>query len=167
MGSILTDQFFRRSTGTVMTGYEITQLGMAEMEEAQKRSRFEWFKLYIPALDLLKSVFGSPRFDVFAYVVLTMDRKTNEFNGSRNAISKAIGVSPKTVERTVADMERLDIIRRVKRSVWMVNPKVAIYGRKWKEAALSRRYEGYSKDVNVPYGNFLDSGIPYDEYLEE
>ena len=105
VGSILTDSFFQSSTNTVMTGYEIVQQGLLEMEELQRGSRFEWFKIFVPALELLRKIFASPRFDVFVYVVKSMDKKNNEFIGSRNVIAKETGVSPKTVERTIAEMD--------------------------------------------------------------
>lgn len=167
VGSILTDSFFRSSTNTVMTGYEIVQQGLLEMEELQRGSRFEWFKIFVPALELLRKIFASPRFDVFVYVVKSMDKKNNEFIGSRNVIAKETGVSPKTVERTIAEMEKLDVIRRVKRSIWMLNPQVALSGRKWKETALLRRYEGYAVIDNPTFDNFIDSGIDYEQFLEE
>ena len=49
----------------------------------------------------------------------------------------------------------------------MLNPQVALSGRKWKETALLRRYEGYAEIDNPTFDNFIDSGIDYEQFLEE
>lgn len=69
---------------------------------------------------------------------------------SKTAIAKEVGISIKRLEQIIKDMTRVEIMKRIERGVYQVNPRVAARGR-WKDIKKL-----------ITHFDFLENNITYD-----
>ena len=82
-----------------------------------------------------------------AYIIKNVRSDCGMFIGSIDDISKGANVSRSTVKRTIADMQKKDLIRYYADKVWAINPRLLRKGSDGKFAALSRMYYSLEKRV--------------------
>lgn len=130
-------RFVDQETGEVLTGSEIYE---AVSDEVNTQSRFEWLKLYPRLLPLLQDFLKSRSFDVIVYMIQNMKYATNEFTGSRSEIEHATNCKPATIARVFSGLQTYDLIRPVRMSTWMINPRILHGGGKHMDNALLLKY---------------------------
>lgn len=125
-------------TGEYMTAEQIARGAM--LEKHINMQRFDWLKLYYKKLPVVGKVVNSAKLDIIIYLLLNMSPSEFTYVGTYAEISKATGASKITVLKTIELLQQNDLIRQIKRSYWMVNPRIVINGNSAKEYALIQRY---------------------------
>lgn len=93
--------------------------------------------LFIDAAFVFKNM-GAMEKDVFFQMVKYVEWNTNVVfanEHNRNAIAFELNIKPESVRIAVANMKKMNILRRMRNTVYWINPNILFYG------SLSKRDE--------------------------
>lgn len=157
-------RFVDLDTGEILTGREIYK---AVSDEINPQSRFEWLKLYPRLIPVLQKIVGSSKFDIFAYIIGKLNYGTNEFTSSKSEIADATGAGTTTVARFFDGLQTYDLVRRVRKSTWMLNPRLLHGGGRHMTNALIVKYGKLQKSDKAEERERADAESETSELFRE
>jgi len=114
---------------------EITRLTVFE-----SNNKYTWEKVFARSLCDMLNVFGNERVQVITYLIKNKNYE-NKVTGTMRSISKELGISKTTVNRTMKLLQDNNCIIRLGNGMWMFSPHIMVIGNRGYSAAVLRRWQ--------------------------
>lgn len=111
----------------------------------EKKSNERWDKVWAQSLCDMLDLSGESRTKIIAYLIREKDGK-NVILATIRRISEATGVSTKTVNRTLLQLEEANFIIRLQNGAIMFSPHIIQPGKSWQGVAVMRRWKQEQND---------------------
>lgn len=122
------------------------QTGIVEpIKVYEKNAGERWDKVWAKALADLLDLSGESRTKIIAYLIRKKDYK-NVIMATIRRIAEDTGVSTKTVNRTLLQLEEANFIIRLQNGAIMFSPHIIQPGKSWQGVAVMRRWKQEQTD---------------------
>lgn len=122
--------------------YGIINLKTGEIEPVsvyEDKRKERWDKVWAKTLAELLDMSGESRTKVIAYLIRNKDHK-NVIMATIRKIAEDTGISAKTVNRTLLQLEKANFILRLQNGAIMFSPHIIQPGKSWQGVAVLRRW---------------------------
>lgn len=123
--------------------YQIIDMLTGETEPIkvyEKKGTERWDKVWARSLADLLDLSGESRTKIIAYLIRKKDYK-NVILATMRKIAEETGVSTKTVNRTLLQLEEAKFIIRLQNGAIMFSPHIIQPGKSWQGVAVMRRWK--------------------------
>ena len=115
-----------------------------------------FYRLFLTEFaDAFAAISKSKQFDVILYVLKNLN-SNNQYIGTLKETAARSEVPYKTVQNTFNEMREKDIMRMKQNGVYMINPKLLVYGPLVAEARLIRQYSQLSREKSIQLCRKID-----------
>ncbi len=131
------------TTSDVDERYQIIDMLTGEtlpIKVFEKKGTERWDKVWARSLADLLDLSGESRTRIIAYLIRKKDHK-NVILATIRKISEDVGVSSKTVNRTLLQLEEANFIIRLQNGAIMFSPHIIQPGKSWAGVAVMRRWK--------------------------
>ena len=111
-----------------------------------------WVKVQTTPLFEILSKLSESQLKVACFVFCTTGQKTNMLNCSALKISNNINVCEEIVQETFRILFKNDILRKIDRSTYMINPQIMYYGKSNED--LLKRYKLIESEYEKDYDDY-------------